>query len=148
MIKIREVTSDDVDSLFELIMDIARHHDQEQYVATSKAELLKSGFGENPKFGALIAEYDSQLAGYLSYTWNYSIWNGCEIMNLDDLFVKGEFRGQKVGQQLMEAAKAQCLSRSVSYIRWEVETDNTKAIDFYEKLGANMTEKGIFKWKF
>lgn len=148
MIKIREASRDDVDSLFELIMDIARYHNQEQYVATSKAELLKSGFGESPKFGVLLAEYDSEIAGYLSYTWNYSIWNGGEHMNLDDLFVKGEFRGKRVGQMLMEAAKAKCLKRAITYIRWEVETDNIKAIDFYKKLGANLAEKGIFKWKF
>ncbi len=148
MIKIRDATSADVDSLFELIMDIAKYHNQEQYVATNKAELLKSGFGAEPKFGVLLAEFDSKIAGYLSYTWNYSIWNGGEHMNLDDLFVKGDFRGKKVGQMLMEAAKSESLKRSINYIRWEVETDNEKAIAFYEKLGANMAEKVIFKWKF
>ncbi len=148
VINIRKATAKDIDALYDLIIGIAKYHNQEQYVQTNKAELLTSGFGDDPKFEVLLAEFDSQIAGYLSYTWNYSIWNGAENMNLDDLFVKSDFRGKKVGQILMEAAKAESLKRSVTYIRWEVETDNTKAIAFYEKLGANMAEKGIFKWKF
>ena len=146
MIKIREATIDDVDTLYDLILGIAEFHNQEQYVVTSTEEMLESGFGENPKFGALIAEFNGQVAGYLSYTWNYSIWNGCEYMNLDDLFVWNEYRGQRVGLQLMRQARDICKQKAIELIRWEVETDNTKAIEFYKNLGADMTEKGIFRW--
>ncbi|GGX29326.1 hypothetical protein [Aquimarina muelleri] len=97
MIKTRNTTKDDVDTLFDLIMGIARFHNQEEYVLTDKQEMLNSGFNNNPKFGAIIAEFNGQIAGYPSYTWNYSIWNGGEYMKLDDLFVWKEYRYQKVG---------------------------------------------------
>lgn len=146
MIKIRNATKNDIDTLFDLILGIAKFHNQEKYVITNKQEMLNSGFSDNPKFGAIIAEFNGQIAGYLSYTWNYSIWNGCEYMNLDDLFVWKEFRGQKVGLQLMERAKVVCNKKKISLIRWEVEKGNVKAIEFYNRLGAKMTEKGIFRW--
>lgn len=148
MITIRTADRNDIDILYDLIMEIARYHDQVQYVVTSKEEMLESGFGNNPKFGALIAEYDGKVAGYLSYTWNYSIWNGSDYMNLDDLFVWSEFRGKKVGLNLMQYAKNVCISKNIKMMRWEVESDNMKAIAFYKKLGAEIKEKGIFKWHF
>jgi len=146
MITTRDATKNDIDTLFDLIWGLAKFHNQEKYVLTNKEEMLNSGFNNEPKFGAIIADFNSKVAGYLSYTWNYSIWNGCEFMNLDDLFVWEEFRGQKVGLMLMEHAKNICKEKNISLIRWEVEKDNIKAIEFYNRLGAKITEKGIFRW--
>ena len=148
MIEIRAAKKEDIGILYELIMGIAKFHHQEQFVLTNQEKMLQAGFGENPKFGAFLAEYDGKIAGYLSYTWNYSIWNGKDYMNMDDLFVWAEFRGKKIGEFLMQYAKDRCKTRDVNLIRWEVEQDNAKAISFYNRLGAKMSQKGIFKWKF
>lgn len=148
MIKIRLAQKEDVSVLYQLIMGIARFHDQEQFVLTDQEEMLRAGFGENSKFGALIAEYKGKVAGYLSFTWNYSIWYGTDYMNMDDLFVWEEFRGKKIGEQLMLYAKNLCADKGISLIRWEVQQDNAKAISFYQRLGADMSPKGIFKWEF
>ncbi|MEM8887262.1 MAG: GNAT family N-acetyltransferase [Bacteroidota bacterium] len=147
MLTIRPATKEDVPMLYELILGIARYHNQEYAVKTSVEELRRAGFGEVSKFGALIAEYEGMPAAYLSYTWNYSIWNAGSYMNLDDLFVKEEFRGKKIGEALMQEAKALCQSRDTYLIRWEVQKDNAGAIKFYERLGAKMKAKGIFRWE-
>ncbi len=146
MIKIREATKNDINTLYNLILGIAKYHNQEKSVVTNTEEMLRSGFDKNPKFGALLAEINSEVVGYLSYTWNYSIWNGCDYMNLDDLYVTSEYRGQKVGLHLMRYAQDFCADKGINLIRWEVQKDNIKAIKFYNKLGAKMTEKGIFRW--
>ncbi|WP_235297122.1 GNAT family N-acetyltransferase [Portibacter marinus] len=145
-LKIRKATRDDVLVLFDLIMAIAIHHNQEKFVLTDKKELLKAAFGKDPKFEVLLAEFKEEIAGYLSYTWNYSIWKGKNYMNLDDLFVKEKFRGLKIGLELMQKAKSISENESSGLIRWEVEKNNHKAIEFYERLGTKMVEKGIFKW--
>ena len=137
MIKIRKANNSDIDTLYELIIGIAKFHNQEKFVITNKNEMLSSGFGDNPRFGALIAEFNNKVAGYLSYTWNYSIWNGCDYMNLDDLFVLESYRSLKIGFHLMEKAKEICDEKSINLIRWEVEKDNQKAIKFYNRIGSN-----------
>jgi len=48
----------------------------------------------------------------------------------------------------MQQAKQICTKRSINLIRWEVQSNNERAINFYNKLGATMKEKGIFRWKF
>ena len=143
---IREATSEDVDVIYDLMMAIARHQNQEQFILTDKSELLKSGFSESPKFGVLLAEVNGEVSGYLSYTWNYSIWFGSDYMNIDDVFVKEEFRSQKVGEALMLKAKQLCKNKGISRLRWEVQKDNVRAIKFYEQLGAELFVKGIFRW--
>lgn len=147
MIRIKKATIDDIDILYNLIIEIAKYHNQEQYVLTNKKEMLISGFGDKPKFEALIAEYNGKVSGFISYTWNYSIWLGGEYMNIDDVFILEEYRGKKIGEHLMKNAKQVCKTKNVSRIRWEVERDNLSAIKFYERLGAEMYTKGVFKWR-
>lgn len=146
MVIVREATAADTAIVYDLIIGIAKHHNQEQYVATSREELLQSGFGQNPKFGVLLAEVEGEIAGYVSYTWNYSIWAGASYMNIDDVFIREGFRGQKIGKNLMFAAKGVCQNHDVEKIRWEVQQDNLRAISFYEDLGAKMQTKGVFGW--
>ncbi|WP_299381169.1 GNAT family N-acetyltransferase [uncultured Kiloniella sp.] len=153
-ITVREITENDIDNLYDLIIAIARHHDQEQYVLTTPEKLREDAFPPPPEtatFGALLAEVtDAQgqvtVAGYASFTWNYSIWSGGRYMNIDDVFVWNQFRGQKVGENLMLAAQDLCKTKGVERLRWEVQQDNHKAIKFYQRLGARVDIKGVCKW--
>ena len=143
---VRAATKEDSGTIYDLIIGLAQYHDQAQYVATSKAEIAVAAFGEQVAFGVLLAEIDGQVAGFTSYTWNYSIWQGQRYMNIDDVFVLEAFRGQKIGQALMLKAKEVCLAKGAGRIRWEVEQDNTSAIAFYRQLGATLDIKGVFHW--
>jgi len=147
MLHIRPATAEDVDALYDLILGIARYHDQEQFVLTTKSELLASGFLDSPKFEILLAEYDSQIAAYVSFTRNYSIWLGDQYIHIDDVFVKDKFRSKGIGEALMNSLKVQAKVDGISKIKWEVQADNLKAIKFYTGLGATLRTKGLFSWK-
>ena len=143
---VRQATVDDVDTAHELILAIARHHDQAQHVHITTDTMRADGFGADPKFGILLAEVDGEIAGYASYASNYSIWRGGHYLNIDDVFVWERFRGLRVGEVLMREARAVCAALGLPRLRWEVEPDNAAAIRFYERLGAVMRTKGVFGW--
>jgi len=146
LITVRKATLDDVDIIYDFILAIADFHDERHLVETNKAELLGSGFSDSPKFGVFLAEINGTVAGYCTYTWNYSIWRGVTYMHLDDLFVWGKYRGQEVGKHLMNKAREACIDGGANRIRWEVEQDNQNAINFYHKLGAQVDIKGMCRW--
>lgn len=146
MIELRQATPEDVDALFEMIIEIAAYHGQQQSVKTSKEKLLEDGFGEKASFGAIIAEYNGATTGYVSYTVNYSIWLGASYMNIDDIFVKEAFRGKKIGEALMQKIKQTCRDKGIQRVKWEVEKDNIAAIRFYKRLGATVNIKGVCSW--
>jgi ribosomal protein S18 acetylase RimI-like enzyme len=146
MTNIRHASSTDVQQIYDLIHAIADHHGQSQYVKTNTRELLASGFGDDPSFGVLLAERENDIVGFVSFTINYSIWLGEQYMNIDDLYVDASSRGLGIGEQLMQESRNHCLRIGASRIRWEVQADNRSAIRFYERLGARMSEKGVFSW--
>ena len=142
----RPATAGDVGALHELIVAIARHHDQLQHVRTSVADLMRDGFGQNSKFAAVLAEDRGMAVGYASYTWNYSIWLAATYMNIDDVYVMTSHRGLGVGERLLLELRRVARDRGAVRLRWEVQSDNAGAIRFYERIGAVMRTKGIFTW--
>ena len=130
MVTVREATLSDVDIVHDLIIAIAKHHNQEQYVITTKDELIGSGFGDRPSFGVLLAEVDGEVAGYCSFTWNYSIWLGSAYMNIDDVFVWKKFRGNQIGESLMLKAKEVCLTKGAAESSGKLSKTTTEQLSF------------------
>ena len=149
MITIRKATQKDAKALFDLIMELANYEGQLQYLKTDLDQITESGFSnlKYPKFEAIVAESKDGLIGYVTYICNYSIWNGSNYMAIDDVFVCREFRGMQIGQKLMQYARDICISKNIGLIKWEVESNNEKAIRFYKKLGTEVNNKSIVKWQ-
>jgi len=148
MTTIRKASQKDAKALFGLIKALAKYEGQLQYLKTDLNQIIDSGFLhlQPPKFEAIVAENKGILIGYVTYMWNYSIWNGSKFMAIDDVFVCKQFRGNNIGLKLMQYAKDICTSNNIELIKWEVESTNEKAIRFYKKLGAEVNNKSIVKW--
>lgn len=140
---IREAIESDVDIIMELILALSDHQNSQQYVVTDVETLKEQGFGLDKKFGALLAEIDGAPVGYLTYVWNYSTWAGRQYMYVENIFVLEQKRRLGVGVALMHEAKVVCRKNGCMHLKWEVESDNGNAIDFYRKLGANIAFRGV-----
>src|SRR3974377_166480 len=68
----------------------------EQAVATPQ-DLMRDGWGPNPKFRVVIAEWEGKPAGFALFFYNYSTWQGRPGLYLEDLFVRPEVRGKEIG---------------------------------------------------
>jgi GNAT superfamily N-acetyltransferase len=61
-------------------------------------------------------------------------------MELKELFVLADVRGQGVGEQLMAWVEVQARAAGVARIDWHVKRDNQRGIAFYERLGGRIVE--------
>src|SRR6202167_6430485 len=102
MLLIRPATIADVTLLRTLICELAEFERELELVTIKESDLARDGFGENPRFRALIAEWDGQAAGYAFFFGYYSTWAG-RALYLEDLFVREKFRGKGIGKQLLVA---------------------------------------------
>src|ERR1700757_4411143 len=103
MLTIHGATRNDIPALLLLIRELATYEKKRHKAVVTKADLLRDGFGEQPKFRALIAEWDGQPAGYASFFYFYSTFRGRPSLFLEDLFVSDKFRGQGIGKALLVA---------------------------------------------
>ena len=92
MLNIRKATPEDVSLIKLFIRALAEYEREPQAAVATEEDLLRDGFGAEPKYRCLIAEWDGAPAGFAFYFYNYSTWQGRPGLYLEDLFVKPEFR--------------------------------------------------------
>jgi GNAT superfamily N-acetyltransferase len=142
MLLIRPATVSDVPLLLRFFGELADYERQPGAVVIEEETLVRDGFGDQPKFRSLIAEWDGQAIGYALFFRFYSSWKGSGLF-LEDLFVREAFRGRGIGRALLSEV-ARIARQEGSYgIRWEVLGWNESAIKFYKSLGGEFFDE----WK-
>lgn len=143
MLSIRAATVSDVALLKDMIYELAEYERERQFVMITEADLARDGFGPEPKFRALIAEWNGQTAGYALFFGFYSTWEGRPGLFLEDLFVREAFRGKGIGRALLAKVAGIAQRENCYGVQWEVLDWNQPAIDFYKRLGATFRDQ----WK-
>jgi GNAT superfamily N-acetyltransferase len=139
MLSIRLATIDDVALLRKLIRELAEYENELDQVLITEAELMRDGFGPEPKFRVLLAYWDQEPAGYALFFDFYSTWRGRQMF-LEDLFVREACRGKKIGKALLAAVARIAEREGCHGMRWEVLDWNHAAVEFYKSLGAKFLD--------
>ena len=141
MLMIRPTTRGDVPQLLGLIRELAAYEKKRHKAVVTEEDLLRDGFGSEPKFRMFIAEWQGEAVGYASFFYFYSTFQGRAALFLEDLFVLERFRGKGIGRALLVAVSKLTLKEGCFALRWEVLDWNRPAIEFYEKLGATFLKE-------
>jgi GNAT superfamily N-acetyltransferase len=142
MLRIRNITVEDVPLLKKMIVEFATFERLAEHVTVTETSILRDAFGANPRFRALLPEWDGKPSGYAIYFPFYSSFAGPGLF-LEDIYVREEFRGKGIGKALMSEVAAIAVREGLFALRWEVLDWNRPAIDFYKKLGATFLDE----WK-
>ena len=134
---IRFARKDDMSSVLSLIQELADFEKEPDAVIITEDDLLKDGFGVNPKFYCLVAEKAGRIIGMALFYSRYSTWKGATF-HLEDLIVTEKMKGKGIGTKLYKAFLSHADSLGVDRVEWVVLDWNTTAIQFYEKSGAKV----------
>lgn len=101
-------------------------------------------FTEAPKLYCLVVESNKELIGYATYMKQYTTWDAKEYVYMDCLFIKDFARGLGLGERLIRRIQQESKSIGCSLIQWQTPEFNTKAIKFYNRIGAHSKSKERF----
>jgi diamine N-acetyltransferase len=139
MLAIRAATLADAALIGRLISELADFEKKADQVRTTPADIARDGFGANPRFRALIAEWRGQPAGFALFFSYYSTWRGSGLY-LEDLFVRPAFRGRGIGKALLARVAVEAEQENSVFLRWTVLNWNQSAIAMYKALGADFLD--------
>ena len=88
--------------MMELIHELAVFEKAGDEVVLTLDQFIEDGFGNNPVWGAFVAEIDGGIVGMSLYYDRYSTWKGRRHY-LEDLVVTEKMRGKKIEKQLFDA---------------------------------------------
>lgn len=95
----------------------------------------------------LLALKDSELVGMLLTINEWSDWRCKNVLWIHSVYVRPEYRGQKVYRSLYEFIQGEVKGDdSIAGIRLYVDKTNIKAQEVYKKLGMNNEHYSLFEW--
>ena len=136
MLNIRPATPDDVPLILQFIRDLAEYEREPQAAVATAADLLRDGWGPQPKFRCVIADWNSQPAAFAFFFYNYSTWQGRPGLYLEDLFVRDKFRRRGLARTLLATLAKVCVDNGYTRLAWEVLDWNVNAIALYDAVGG------------
>ena len=133
---IRNARKEDINSIVELCKEHAAY-EKTPFSSENKTIQLSIGiFSANPKLYCLVVEENNIIVGYTTYTIQYSTWDASEYLYMDCLYLKENFRGQKLGEQLIQKIATQGKKYDCKWMQWHTPVWNEGAIRFYNRIGA------------
>ncbi len=149
MITIRTANRNDAPVIAQYNADMAL---ETEHLHLDMERLLKgvNGIFDEPSRGFyLVAELNGTVIGQLMITYEWSDWRNGVFWWIQSVFVKEEFRAQKVFRSLYDHVIAMAHDQgNVCGIRLYVEKDNTRAHAVYEKLGMSVTQYDLLETDF
>ncbi|MBY5947742.1 GNAT family N-acetyltransferase [Photobacterium rosenbergii] len=154
-VNVRKASKPDSSKLLELIEQKAEFDRSMQgfngAITTTKEKIERTLFCDHPFAHALILELNSEVRGFALFHYRYSSFSGEPSIWLDDLLVVSKYRSRGYGAELMHALKIEAENSLSSHISWTASPYNTKAHEFYKKLGAGIErmdgQRPYFRWE-
>jgi GNAT superfamily N-acetyltransferase len=143
MLTIRPAERGDVALILQFIRELAKYEREPHAVAATEEDLVRDGWGPEPKFRCVIAEWEGAPVGFALYFFNYSTWQGRPGLYVEDVFVWPEYRGRGIGNAIFKYLAETAVRENCGRFQWQVLDWNQPAIDFYKSLGAQFTTEWL-----
>ena len=132
---IRKGVENDMQSVHNLITELAVFEKEPEAVEITVNNLIEDGFSENPKFNIFVAEEENKIIGIALFYERYSTWKG-KTIHLEDLIVTKSRQKIGAGKALYTAVLKYAFDNDFNRVAWEVIDWNKNAIEFYKSTGA------------
>jgi hypothetical protein len=139
MLTIRAATLADAALIGRLISELADFENKADQVRTTPADIARDGFGANPRFRALIAEWRGQPAGFALFFSYYSTWRALDCISRISLSVL-IFAGAESVRRFLPALPLKRNRKTASSCGGPSLNWNQSAIDLYKALGADFLD--------
>jgi GNAT superfamily N-acetyltransferase len=133
-IHIRDAVPEDVPAILRMVRELAEFERQPDAVVATEADLLRDGWGPQPRFACRMAELDGAVVGFALWFHSYSTWEGRAGIYLEDLYVVPQARGRGVGERMIVDLAQIALREGFRRLDLSV-LDWNPAREFYQRLG-------------
>lgn len=138
---IRDANVSDVSIIMELLKLKAEFDGCLDFVEATPKKLEQTLFCEKPLAFVFLVEIDENPIGFATYHQIYSTFLAQPAIWLDDLYIKAEYRRLGIGEALIKYLCQMTQKIGGARIDWIVATHNAPAIQFYEKMGAQIIQR-------
>lgn len=141
-VTIRPAVEADAATILGFVRELAEFEREPHAVKATVDDVRRDGWGPNAVFEALMAELDGVPVGFALTFRNYSTWEGCAGLFVEDLYVQPHARTFGVGRKLLAAVARRAVERGCKRVDLNV-LDWNPARGFYDRVGFKRLEEWL-----
>ena len=148
-VKVRYACAEDVAVLVDFNYQMALETENRELSKDTLTKGIQRLF-DNPEKGqyyVAVDESDSPIACLMT-TYEWSDWRNTDMVWIQSVYVKQEFRRQGVFRLLYQFVEQACLERGNAGLRLYVEHDNEVAQKTYQAMGMEQSHYLMFEREF
>ena len=119
--------------------------DGQPLAAEARANLIP-GLVQHGGARVFLAYEGGQPAGMAICLLGYSTFRARPLINIHDIAVHPDYRGQGVGRALLDAVENHAREQGCCKVTLEVRSDNERAMAAYRRAGFESTEPETWFW--
>lgn len=143
--EIRCVGERDIPDIHGMLLELA---DYEKIASrmTATAEQLRDALFTRHEAEAIIGLYRNHPVAFALYYDHFATFTGRVSLYMEELYVRESMRGRGIGKAMISCLAGIATKRNLIRMEWPCMADNTPAIDFYNKLGADvLSDRVLFR---
>jgi ribosomal protein S18 acetylase RimI-like enzyme len=143
---IRFFTVDDTESTADLLHDMSVHYNGGDASSREavRANLVENILGANSGVRLVVALQDNRVVGLAAISLLYPAPKEQAQLFMKELYVHSLHRGAGVGEKLMRWLAKYALDNQCVRFDWTVDETNTRALRFYDELGAAIVKEKLY----
>ncbi len=144
-IEISEAQAGDLDQLADLLAELFTLESDFRPDRGKQLRGLRLILDE-PAFGRIFVLRDRcRVVGMANLLFTVSTAEGCRVAVLEDVIVRGEYRGRGLGRRLVEHALAWAEAAGMARITLLADRGNEAALAFYRRLGFGPSQMVVLR---
>ena len=141
-----QASKSDIDNIANLIHKMNIHYFKEKAPGrtTTQKYVSSNFFAEHSGIKTVLVTTKNEAIAIATYSILYPAPGKGGQLFLKDLFTIEEFRGMGIGKKLLRHIAQIAIDHNCHRFDWTAETTNPKAIEFYERLGAEKVKEKVY----
>ncbi|WP_266367534.1 GNAT family N-acetyltransferase [Tellurirhabdus rosea] len=139
-LKIRPSNRQDVDVVYQFMCELEECKlDQTAFRAIFLHNLA------DPKIHYLVAEVEGAPVGFISCHVQYLLHHTGKIAEIQEFYVRPEFRGRRIGRRLIEATEERVRRENAVHLEVATNQRRTETVEFYKHVSFALSHFKLVK---
>lgn len=126
----------------DIVLKLVRAYHKAEGIEVSSSKLMNAVYPllrkQNEHGCILLVSIDTDVIGYVALCFGYSIEFGGRDALIDELYLKNEYRGKKIGKAVLNDCKGLASELGLQALHINVRDDPSKLRQLYEDCGFSV----------
>ena len=143
--EIRPAEERDIPDIYDMLIELATYENIASRMVATREQLHDALFVRH-EARAIVGAYRGCSVAFALYYDHFATFTGRVSLFMEELYVREAIRGRGVGKAMFSFLAGIAKRRNLIRMEWPCMADNTPAIEFYGKLGAEiLSDRVLFR---